>query len=206
MIVLSHRGLWQHTSEKNTAVAFSRSFEAGFGTETDIRDWHGELVISHDMPTGSEMRLTDFLDLLGNRRLPLALNIKSDGLAEPIAELMAKRSNADWFVFDMSVPDQRHHLAIGNPVFTRLSEVEQPVWLSTSRGVWLDAFEGGWFGNALVEELLGQEKQICIVSPELHGRDPQPLWQQLALLPQHPGLMLCTDQPLAARHFFREQI
>ena len=50
MIIISHRGYWIQPAEKNTEEAFSRSFERGMGTETDVRDHRGELVISHDMP------------------------------------------------------------------------------------------------------------------------------------------------------------
>jgi nucleoside-diphosphate-sugar epimerase len=49
MNIISHRGFWLKDEEKNTIQAFERSFEFGFGTETDIRDYKGELVISYDM-------------------------------------------------------------------------------------------------------------------------------------------------------------
>ena len=49
MIILSHRGYWKDVNEKNQQVSFERSFSLGFGTETDIRDYKGELVISHDI-------------------------------------------------------------------------------------------------------------------------------------------------------------
>lgn len=35
MIILSHRGYWKETHEKNLPIAFERSFSLGFGTETD---------------------------------------------------------------------------------------------------------------------------------------------------------------------------
>lgn len=38
MKIISHRGFWHNPSEKNTEMAFCRSFELGFGTETDVRD------------------------------------------------------------------------------------------------------------------------------------------------------------------------
>ena len=50
MIILSHRGYWKSEKERNQEVAFHRSFDLGYGTETDIRDIQGKLVISHDMP------------------------------------------------------------------------------------------------------------------------------------------------------------
>ena len=55
MEILSHRGYWKTVTEKNTIIAFKRSFNLGFGTETDIRDLNGNLVISHDMPS-TEMK------------------------------------------------------------------------------------------------------------------------------------------------------
>ena len=50
MKILSHRGFWREVAEKNKLVAFDYSFSLGFGTETDVRDFGGELVISHDIP------------------------------------------------------------------------------------------------------------------------------------------------------------
>ena len=45
MKIISHHGFWHIPSEKNTETAFCRSFELGFGTETDVRDSLGALVI-----------------------------------------------------------------------------------------------------------------------------------------------------------------
>jgi hypothetical protein len=203
MNVISHRGYWLEPGEKNTAIAFRRSFELGFGTETDVRDCAGRLVISHDMPAGGEMGLEEFLGLVGASPLPLAINIKSDGLALPLAKAMAGYERRSWFVFDMSVPDMRSHIYAGNPVYTRMSEVEQqPAWLDASDGVWLDAFEGQWYDNSLVRDVLGKGKSVCIVSPELHRREHLAAWESLRPLARHDGLTLCTDLPEAARDFF----
>lgn len=202
MKVISHRGYWTSPSEKNSVPAFARSFALGFGTETDVRDSQGELVIAHDMPQGGETTLAAFLHLASRRRLPLALNIKSGGLAHSVAAHMRGYAG-EWFVFDMSVPDLRAHLAAGNRVFTRLSDLEpHPACLDACAGVWLDTFERQWFGRAMIEGLLNRGKQVCIVSPELHGRDPAPLWASLHSLAERPGLMLCTDEPDKARQHF----
>ncbi len=56
MIILSHRGYWKSEEERNQEVAFHRSFDLGYGTETDIRDIQGKLVISHDMPQGYNLQ------------------------------------------------------------------------------------------------------------------------------------------------------
>ncbi len=203
MKVLSHRGLWHSAPEKNTSAAFARSFDAGFGTETDVRDCGGRLVISHDMPSGVEMTLDAFLALHAGAQLPLAINVKADGLAQALHDTLRQHQVPDWFAFDMSVPDMRAHLRLGSPVFTRLSEVErQPVWLAQACGVWLDGFEGSWFGAADISDLLRAGKRVCVVSPELHGRDPAATWALLRDLAGESALMLCTDRPQDAAQFF----
>jgi hypothetical protein len=204
MIVLSHRGYWHSPAEKNTTTAFERSFDLGFGLETDVRDHCGELVISHDMPAGGELSLSSFLTLLRQRPLPLAMNIKADGLAAELTAVMYAHGVHDWFVFDMAVPDMRGYQQAGVPVFTRMSEVErQPVWMEQAAGIWLDSFGPTWYDAAEINALLGTGKRVCVVSSELHGRGHRALWEMLRPFTRHPQLMLCTDLPEAARDFFR---
>ena len=205
MLILSHRGYWQAPCEKNQEIAFRRSFELGFGTETDVRDLDGELVISHDMPRTGAMRLTDFLALPGAQILPLAINIKADGLAHRLQEAMHSHGIQDWFAFDMSIPDTRAYLQAAMPVLLRMSEAEpQPTWLDAAAGVWLDAFSTTWYDDALVARLLSDAGRVCVVSSELHGRAHLPQWQMLRPLAQHANLLLCTDFPEEARAFFED--
>jgi len=203
MKIISHRGFWHTPSEKNTETAFYRSFALDFGTETDVRDCMGELVISHDMPRGEEMTLTTLLALMGKDQQLLAINIKADGLAKLLCKTMSDYHRANWFVFDMSIPDTREHLAVGNPVFARMSEVEQnPVWFDRVEGVWLDSFDNEWFDLALISGLLNQGKRVCVVSSELHGREYTSLWTKLLPLATADRLILCTDFPVKAKEFF----
>lgn len=198
--VLSHRGYWKNRDERNEEVAFERSFSMGFGTETDIRDLNGRLVISHDMPQGDVMGYDHFLALLDQHApgpLPLAVNIKADGLAEDIARMM-KGSRHNWYVFDASVPDMLMHLKAGNPTFARMSEYEQFPELLDGRikGIWLDAFHGTWYGADTITGLLDRGLEVCVVSSELHGRgDHADLWQMLKTLRTRQGLSVCTDLP-----------
>ncbi|MFH7766814.1 phosphodiesterase [Acinetobacter sp. BSP-28] len=207
MIILSHRGYWRQPYEKNTIVAFTHSFNLGFGTETDIRDQNGTLVISHDMPLNDVLTFKDFLNIYGQSDLPLALNIKSDGLAHSLKEHMQNVHSANWFVFDMSIPDMRSYIKLGVPVFTRMSEVErEPVWFDQVDGVWLDSFSHEWYSSALIEKLLLQGKKVCIVSSELHGRDKTYLWSLLSSLSHYTQLMLCTDIPKEAEAYFNNRV
>lgn len=205
MIIISHRGYWKQATEKNQPVAFQRSFDRGFGTETDVRDRLGELVIAHDMPTGAEITLAAMLDSLGPRDLPLAINIKADGLARALQAQMTARGLTRWFTFDMSIPEMVTQHRLGLPVYTRASEHETPpAMYAQAIGVWLDAFVSEWYQIDDIDAFLQDGKQVAIVSPELHGRDHLPLWTRLrgSRLRQHPALTLCTDLPEDARSFF----
>lgn len=208
MKIISHRGYWITPDQKNTEIAFGRSFEKCFGIETDIRDCDGHLVVSHNVPAGAVMSVASLFKLTNSypcscqERLTFALNIKSDGLAEMVGEVLEEYPELDCFVFDMSVPDMRSFLLSGIPVFTRLSEFEQsPVWLSQSAGVWLDCFESEWYSIKLIEELLLEGKRVCIVSPELHGRPYRDQWKKLRDI-DDCQLMLCTDYPADAEAYF----
>lgn len=205
--IISHRGYWLEQSEKNTAIAFRRSLEHGFGIETDFRDLNGHLVISHDVPVEGAMKVEEFINLYKKIPVsaPIAINIKSDGLYSLVKNLVIKSGMTSYFVFDMSVPDTRGYIAQQIPVFTRLSEYEAtPAFFDQSRGVWLDAFETEWYDSAIIQKLLDKNKQVAIVSPELHGRSHQELWGFLKENNFHQNEMvsLCTDFPLEAKEYF----
>ncbi|MEQ4258269.1 phosphodiesterase [Pseudomonas syringae] len=203
MQIISHRGYWLQRPERNLPEAFHRSFDLGFGTETDVRDVAGQLVISHDMPAGGELTLDGLLDIMAGRNLPLAINVKADGLAQALAETFARYGHTNWFAFDMAVPDMRSYLNANLITYTRLSDVEpSPAWLEQAAGIWLDGFEGEWFSNQVIGDLLSLGKRICVVSPELHGRGHHALWQQLLEFRSQDRLMLCTDLPADAATFF----
>ncbi|OWP52966.1 phosphodiesterase [Pseudomonas nitroreducens] len=205
MQIISHRGYWLERPERNLKVAFDRSFDLGFGTETDVRDVAGRLVISHDMPSGEEMSLDDLLRIMDGRNLPLAMNIKADGLCEPLKATFEAHGHSNWFVFDMAVPDMRSYLVSSVCTYTRLSEVEPvPAWLKEADGIWLDSFGHEWYARDQLAELLIGGKQVCVVSSELHGREQLPLWQLLAEFQGAANLTLCTDLPESARSFFKE--
>ncbi len=194
-------------SEKNTREAFVRSFRAGFGTETDLRDRAGSLVISHDPAGDGVMAAAAFFDLyqeVGDG-LPLALNIKSDGLQPMLEEVLAEFGVRNYFVFDMSVPDTLPYLRDAFHVFTRQSEYEpDPPLYDRATGVWVDCFETEWITRAQIERHLEAGKRVCLVSPDLHKRPYRPFWE--ALRDWETGatdrLLLCTDHPDEAQEYF----
>ncbi len=207
MIVLSHRGYWQTSSQKNNAGAFARSFHLGFGTETDLRDLDGELVIAHDPAQAGALPAEVLFEMHAaiNPTLPLALNIKADGLHPWVLAAFDRFGLTGSFVFDMSVPDARGYLAAGIPCFTRQSELElEPSFYDVAEGVWLDGFESEWFTEDVIVRHLAANKRVCVVSPELHRRPHTAFWNQLALMrcASDPRLMLCTDLPEDALRVF----
>jgi len=204
---LSHRGCWKQGYIKNSLEAFERSFRHGYGIETDIRDSIGELVVSHDIPLGPCLKLREVIIAASlateDRPVTLALNIKSDGLQDLLKLEFANNPDLDYFVFDMAVPDMGSYLNAKIQTFTRLSDVEPwPAWLDRSQGVWLDAFETEWYSAEVIVNLLAGGKRVCVVSPELHGRAHESLWNQLAKIWHTPNLLLCTDFPDEAMRFF----
>lgn len=209
MELLAHRGLWIHPSERNTLAALKRALASGFGVETDVRDRQGALVIAHDPAGDDSLPLKDFLQMYRDAggRLPLALNIKADGLCPQIAETLTAYGVDRYFVFDMSVPDTLAYFRAGLTVFARGSEYEDPsALMPRCAGIWLDELERPWINRAVVEVYLKSGRRVSLVSPELHGRPHQPAWEMYrplaALYPQQ--LSLCTDYPQEAKAFFEE--
>lgn len=207
MRILSHRGLWNEQEEQNQLVAFERSIQMGFGVELDVRDHAGKLVVSHDPPMGNELTFDEFLirfdrvDITDG--LKLAINIKADGLARELCKSLNKVRHIDYFVFDMSVPDMKAYLKSNLLVFGRVSEVEKDIpWVEKMKGVWLDCFYGDWPEVEDIEFFLDKNLEVCLVSPELHGRPYESFWQKIYQMKDRKRLLLCTDLPGKAKSFF----
>lgn len=210
MIVMSHRGFWKQEDEKNLTIAFKRSFRLGFGAETDIRDYNGELVISHDIADDKCITVKKMFEIYKNfnNDLPLALNIKADGLQKKLKVLLKEYNITNYFVFDMSVPDGLQYLKYDIKSFTRESEYETvPSFYDEANGVWLDEFKSHWIDGDTIQKHIKNNKQICIVSPDLHRREHKNEWQHYKNIEKELGinnLMICTDFPEEAKEFFNE--
>jgi hypothetical protein len=105
----------------------------------------------------------------------------------------------------MSVPDTLAYLNYQMPFFSRQSEYEKtPVFYKNCNGIWLDSFNGDWFEKEIVLGHLNNHKKVAIVSSELHKRSAKELWQFLKTNKMHTleNIILCTDIPEEAKHFF----
>ena len=207
MEIIAHRGFWLKPEEKNLFSSLVRALDQGYGIETDIRDKEGKLVISHDMPIGEQLYLEELFSYYHNNNCEscLALNIKSDGLAEELMSLITRFDIRNYFVFDMSVPDTLHYIKMQMNVYVRHSEVEvEPVLYDKTSGVWLDMFYDDWVTNKILNSHVSNNKGLCLVSPELHRRAFEPFWQKLRGFSGIDKLMLCTDYPDKAKDIFNE--
>jgi hypothetical protein len=202
MRIIAHRGLWSDVVEKNSEEAIILAFENNFGIETDIRDLNAEIIISHDPPSYKLLTLEKLISIHGDfKNEYMFLNIKSDGLSSQLAKL-SPEIFSNCFFFDMSIPEMVRYSAHKLPILSRMSEVE-PIssLIHECSGIWLDSLYGNWFGVEDINKFLRLNKYICIVSPELHGRNHFDLWNILRNI-DSSNLFLCTDYPFEAKKFF----
>lgn len=207
MEIIAHRGFWLDPSEKNSISAFKRALSNGFGIETDIRDYCGDLVVSHDIPNSGSLKFSDFLALAKNyQNQVLALNIKADGLQGKLIE--TDILDYKHFFFDMSVPDALAYQRENLNYYTRYSELETlPSLYETAGGIWFDQFYSSELNVDLVNKFLMDSKIITLVSPELHSFEYIQYWKQLKLFLNENSrfidkVSLCTDYPLQAKEYF----
>lgn len=201
--IICHRGYWSPELgitplQKNSWGAFERAIDFGFGIETDLRDYAGSIVISHDVPTEQDSSsLIDFANFLElNFSGTLALNIKSDGLADLLTSFQQKLSSIDHFFFDSSIPELLQYQEYGFNTAVRLSEYESMDLLKAPY-VWIDSFgQGHWNRKNISQLLLSTSIQFAFVSPELHGFDPIDAWHEIgSLFLENPNFLVCTDFP-----------
>jgi hypothetical protein len=206
--IIAHRGFWDGTIKPNSFKSFEMAFENGYGIETDFRDFNGQLVVSHDPPTKDNFVFADDFFKLAAKypTLPLAINIKADGLQLLVKDYLDKYNLSNYFVFDMSIPDMYRYHTNGMTYYTRKSEFElNPCLIEDAAGIWLDAFNHEWYVQDDIEQLLQTGKSVAVVSAELHKRDYKNQWNIIEALKGNIGfqnLFLCTDYPNEAKLFF----
>ena len=200
-LILCHRGLWAPKIAQNSTSSFTAAARNGFGIELDIRDFMGELVVSHDVPIGKPLFLKDVLEelLALNFNGHLALNVKSDGLVSLLREL-EQLSEIRHFFFDMSVPEIRHYKSAEMQYAVRVSEIEEVSGARRTLGekaiFWLDSFSNDWWIDLNWDEVFHNDETVFVVSPELHGRKPQDVWVKVAgWIHEGRNVGICTDYP-----------
>ena len=209
--IIAHRGLWSHEIKANSKQALTSALQMGFGLETDIRDYSGELIISHDPPTTSSsltpLRWLTNVYAMSKSNSRIALNIKSDGLNDMINQSLHSLglNNENIFAFDMSIPDMIRYIDGPTSIYSRVSEFEEQILFEEKvHGVWVDNFQGGFDQLKCAKKALDMGLRATIVSSELHSRDHRPLWLDIlnSKIYKHPYFEICTDFPVQASEQF----
>lgn len=208
MKILAHRGYWNTQIEMNSPEALRTALEKGFGFESDVRDHLEKMVISHNIATPSSQDAEEVFQWLHefNDQYCFAINIKADGLKDILHSFFNKYSISNYFLFDMSIPQMVEFRDLGLRFFTRQSEVEpNPTLYEDAAGVWIDGFwSNDWITKELFDDHIKHGKEVCIVSPDLHGKDNYIVfWQKLVDDKINSDkVFLCTDHPDEAKEFF----
>jgi hypothetical protein len=143
------------------------------GIEVDIRS-HGErLIIHHDAFVDGES-FDAWLDDYRHRLL--ILNVKEEGLEDRLLELMQDRGITEFFFLDQSFPFLVRTARRGERrCAVRVSEFESIDTAFALAGkidwVWVDCFTRFPLDGKQALRLREARLKLCLVSPELQGRD-----------------------------------
>lgn len=171
-----------------------------FGVEVDVRSLGGRLIMHHDPFVEGE----DFLRwIAAYRHGTLILNVKEEGLEERLIDLMQGHGIEDFFFLDQSFPFLIKWSRMGESrCAVRVSEYETVATALTLAGkvnwVWVDCFSRFPLDFDGAQVLKDAGFKLCLVSPELQGRDPDTEIAQLAALLREQGIQadaVCTKRP-----------
>ncbi len=208
MKIIAHRGLWKETNEKNTIEAFLRAWEKGYGVAADVRDFMGEVIITHDPATKTALKLEELVEKYRSKgkKTLLMLNIQADDLYNDVCKEVQKPNVTNYSVYNMSIPQMVEYRELRVKYFTRQSEIENEcVLYKKAEGVWLDSFLGyEWINKKVIQKHLDAGKKVVVLSPDIHKEYNNKVWERLATpeFLQSENVFLCTDFPEEAEKFF----
>ena len=169
------------------------------GIEVDIRSFGTDLVIHHDPFVRGEL-FEDWLQAFQHQTL--ILNTKEEGLEQRLIALMAERGITDYFFLDQSFPFLVKTAKSGERrCAVRVSEFESIDTALTLAGkiewVWVDCFTHFPLQTEQAAKLQQAGFKLCLVSPELQGRNPSEIAELRQLLAERQinAEAVCTKHP-----------
>ena len=187
-------------SHRRNTIAQLRETPRHLGVEVDIRSIGDRLVIHHDAFVEGE----SFDDWLAHyEHGTLILNVKEEGLEQALVARMAKAGIADWFFLDQSFPFLIRSARAGERrCAVRVSEYESIDTALTLAGqidwCWVDCFTRFPLAGDEARRLQAAGLKLCLVSPELQGRDAASEIPALRRLLADEGIAaeaVCTTRP-----------
>jgi hypothetical protein len=201
-LIYAHRGIWQTPDQQNSRQSIEAARFSGYGVETDFRSKNDSLVISHDPYGDSNPLAVDEIDFA---EIPVALNIKEDGLLTHYESFFRKYPSRRTFLFDGSIPEMVKIKEKGLPHALRLSEYETELpW--EPQFLWIDGFHSDWWIKSPKILNLIEKHFVVFVSPELHGRAIESAWDFFHFL-HSKGIAefgICSDHPDKLKATFDE--
>jgi len=170
-----------------------------FGVEMDLHA-HGERLVVHHDAFHDAIDFEAWLDAYDHAFV--ILNIKEEGVEARARDLTLARGIEDFFMLDLSFPALMKMVQGGESrVAIRVSEYEATASALTLAGradwVWLDVFHGFPISKSDYNKLREGDFKLCLVSPELHGRDVSEIAEMRAAM-QDMGITVdavCTKRP-----------
>ena len=161
-------------SHRCNSVAQLRNTPTQYGVEVDIRSQGANLVMHHDPFEKGEL-FEPWIAIYDHAML--ILNVKEEGLEYPLLQLMQSYRIDNYFFLDQSFPFLMKFAKLGNKNSAiRVSEFESIETAVTLAGkvnwVWVDCFNHFPLYYQDAQRLQNLGFNICIVSPELQGRNP----------------------------------
>ena len=146
-----------------------------YGVEVDIRSYGERLIIHHD-----PFFIGEYFDewVESYQHGTLILNVKEEGLEARLIAIMTSKGIDDYFFLDQSFPflvkmaeGKEHRCAV------RVSEFESIETALTLAGkvdwVWVDCFTKFSLNEEDALRLKNAGFKLCLVSPELQGRNAE---------------------------------
>jgi hypothetical protein len=167
-----------------------------YGVELDLRPDGDKILIHHEPFQGGE----DFEEWLKHYQHQLIiLNTKAEGMEERLIALMEKNKIKDYFFLDLSLPYLVKYMNKGiSRIAVRFSEYEPLEFVMKFAGkvewVWVDCFNYLPL-NAENHKLLKTYFKICLVSPELQGKDVAVIAEFKEQLKDLEIDAVCTKRP-----------
>ena len=171
-----------------------------YGVEVDIRSFGDRLIIQHDPYVSGECFETW---LKAYKHGTLILNVKEEGLEERLVKLMESVEISDFFFLDQSFPFLVKLSSMGETrCAVRVSEYESIDTALSLKGkvdwVWVDCFNKFSLSTVEFKILKRASFKLCLVSPELQGREAKIEIPRMANLIKERNISLdavCTKNP-----------
>ena len=183
---------------RNTLTELN-STNGTYGIEVDIRSFNDRLVVHHD----PLVKGVDFITWINAyHHSLLILNVKEEGLEKYLLDIMKARGIDNFFFLDQSFPFLVKWAKLGERrCAVRVSEFESIDTAISLAGmidwVWVDCFTRFPISGKDARRLQVAGFKLCLVSPELQGRDPDIEIPQMAMFLLHENIQpeaICTKR------------